>query len=133
MSKLIVRNFAVAALAVLCGCHPKTPPVATPADVASAQEEARKEVEQARVEARKDVKSAAKVSGGDAKNVAHARATGAFDIAMAQAEGDHKIALTRCKTLEPGAQPPCTAEADAQFQAAIAKAKAARVGGESQP
>jgi hypothetical protein len=112
---------------LLCGCH-KTP-LATQADVAAAQDDARKEVEQARAEARKDVKSAVKVSGatgGDGKNVAVARVTGTFDIAMAQAEGDHKVAIVKCMTLDLALQQPCKAQADAQFQSATAQAKAMR-------
>ncbi len=112
---------------LLCGCH-KTP-LATQADVAAAQDDARKEVEQARAEARKDVKSAVKVSGatgGDGKNVAVARVTGTFDIAMAQAEGDHKVAIVKCMTLDLALQQPCKDQADAQFQSATAQAKAMR-------
>src|ERR1700735_1148214 len=122
---------AIAVAATLCGCHQTKVPVATQSDVAAAQEEARKEVQQARVEARKDVKSAVKVTGetgGDAKNVAVARVTGSFDIAMAQAEGDHKVAIVKCMTLDLAAQQPCKDQADAQFQAATAQAKAMRLG-----
>jgi len=118
---------AVGLLVPLCGCHRKQPQIATQADVAAAQEEARKEVEQARVEARKDVKNAVKETGGEATNVAAARVTGAFDIAMAQAEGDHKIAIMKCMTLDPASQPACKQQADTQFQVATAQAKAARV------
>jgi hypothetical protein len=124
LASLSVAVFA----AVLCGCHQKTS-IATQADIAAAQDDARKEVEQARVEARKDVKSAVKVSGatgGDAKNVAVARVTGTFDIAMAQAEGDHKVAIVKCMTLDLALQQPCKDQADAQFQSATAQAKAMR-------
>jgi hypothetical protein len=114
---------------LLCGCHQNKTPLATQADVAAAQDDARKEVEQARAEARKDVKSAVKVTGatgGDPKNVAVARVTGTFDIAMAQAEGDHKVAIVKCMTLDPALQQPCKDQADAQFQSATAQAKAMR-------
>src|SRR5208283_758554 len=95
---------AVATLVLLgiCGgCRQKPPPVATPADVASAQQEAQREVDRAKVEAKKDVKSATKIMGADSKEVARARITGAFDIAMARADGDHKVAIEKCMTLEP--------------------------------
>jgi hypothetical protein len=126
----IVPALAVALAAVLCGCHQTKVPIATQSDVAAAQEEARKELEQARLEARKDVKSAVKVTGetgGDAKNVAVARKTGSFDIAMAQADGDHKVAIVKCMTLDLAAQQPCKDLADAQFQTATAQAKAMRL------
>jgi hypothetical protein len=118
--------------AILCACHQTKVPIATQSDVAAAQEEARKEVEQARVEARKDVKSAVKVTGatgGDARNVAVARVTGSFDIAMAQADGDHKVAIVKCMTLDLAAQQPCKDQADAQLQTATAQAKAMRLAG----
>lgn len=124
-SPLTPLSVAVLA-AILCGCHQNKTSIATQADIAAAQDDARKEVEQARVEARKDVKSAVKVSGGDAKNVAVARVTGTFDIAMAQAEGDHKVAIVKCMTLDPASQQACKDQADAQFQSATAQAKAMR-------
>lgn len=127
-SSLVSASAAVLAATLLCGCHQNKTPIATQADVAAAQDDARKEVEQARVEARKDVKSAVKVSGGDAKHVAVARVTGTFDIAMAQAEGDHKVAIAKCLMLDPASQQPCKDQADAQFQTATAQAKALRSG-----
>jgi predicted small lipoprotein YifL len=114
-------------MGICAGCHQKPPPVATPADVVAAQQEAQHEVEQAKAEARKDVKSAAKVMGVDSKDVARARVTGAFDIAMAHADGDHKVAIEQCMTLAPAAQQPCKDKADVDYQSAVAKAKGIRV------
>jgi predicted small lipoprotein YifL len=117
----------IAMLGVIGGCHQKPPPVATPADVAAAQQEAQREVKQAQLEARKDVKSAAKVMGVDSKDVARAKVTGAFDVAMAHADGDHKVAIEKCLTLDPPAQPACKDKAETDYQSAVAKAKAIRV------
>jgi hypothetical protein len=124
---LLAPALAAVLVTVLCGCHRNQAKIATQADVAAAQDEARKEVAQAHVEARKDVKNAVKETGGEATNVAAARVIGAFDIAMAQADGDHKIAIMKCMTLDVASQQPCKQQADAQFQAATAQAKAARV------
>jgi hypothetical protein len=124
-----IRIASTAALAVtlgINGCHQKTSPVATPADVASAQQEAQHEVEQAQIEARKDVKSETKIMGVDSKDVARAKVTGAFDVAMARAEGDHKVAIEKCMTLEPSAQQSCKDKADVDYQSASARAKANR-------
>jgi predicted small lipoprotein YifL len=118
---------ALVTLGICGGCHQKAPPVATPADVAAAQQEAQHEVEQAKIEAKKDVKSAAKVMGPESKDVARARVTGAFDIAMAHADGDHKVAIEKCMTLAPAAQQPCKDAADIDYQSAVVKAKALRV------
>jgi hypothetical protein len=116
----------LATLGLCAGCHQTKSPVVTAADVAAAQSEAQREVEQARVEARKDVKSAAKV-GTNSRDVALARVTGTFDIAMAHADGDHKVATEKCMTLQPPAQQSCKDQADADYQTAAASAKAIRV------
>ena len=117
---------AVMLCATLGGCH-KAKPTATAADVAAAQADAQKEIDQAHAEAKKDVKSAAKLAGADSKNVEVARATGSFDIAMANADGAHKVAIERCLTLPPAEQQPCKDRADADYQTAAANAKAVRV------
>ena len=111
---------------LFAGCHHAAAPV-TEEDVAKAQADAQKEIDQARLEARKDVKNALKQAGADSKNVTVARVTGSFDVAMANADGDHKVAIERCLLLVPDAQQPCKDQADAQYQAAAASAKAARV------
>jgi hypothetical protein len=111
---------------LLAGCHHAAAPV-TEEDVAKAQADAQKEIDEARLEARKDVKNAMKQAGADSKNVTVARVTGSFDVAMANAEGDHKVAIEKCLLLAPDAQQPCKDQADAQYQAAAASAKAARV------
>jgi outer membrane murein-binding lipoprotein Lpp len=112
---------------LISGCHQAKTPVATDADVAATQEQAIKEVQDARTEARKDLKNAAKQAGPDSKNAEIARVTGSFDVAMASADGDHKVALEKCLTLPPNAQQACKDDADAQYQAAAASAKSARV------
>jgi hypothetical protein len=111
---------------LFAGCHHAAAPV-TEADVAKAQADAQKEVDDARIEARKDVKNALKQDGADSKNVTVARVTGSFDVAMANADGDHKVAIEKCLLLAPDAQQSCKDQADAQYQAAAASAKAARV------
>jgi hypothetical protein len=130
-----IRRTSLVGLAVLValgGCHRAKTPVVTEADVATAQEEAQKELSQAKVEAKKDVKSAAKVAGADSRETAQARVTGAFDIAMAQADGDHKVAIQKCMLLQPAAQQACRDQADAGYQTAAANAKAIRVATQQQ-
>jgi hypothetical protein len=112
--------------ATFAGCQ-KAKPVPTPADIAAAQADAQKEVDQAHVEAKKDVKNAAKLAGSDSKDVSLAKVTGSFDIAMANADGAHKVALEQCMTLSPSEQQPCKDRADAGYQTAAANAKAERV------
>ena len=123
---------ALACCALFAGCHKAAPPAATEEDVAKAQSEAQQEIDDARREASKDVKNAVKLAGSDSKNVAVARATGSFDVAMANAEGEHKVATEKCLLLAPDAQASCKVQADAQYEAAVASAKAARVSKQQQ-
>lgn len=117
---------AVMMCAALGACH-KAKLGATAADVAAAQADARKEIDQAHAEAKKDMKNAAKLAGADSKDAMLARVTGSFDIAMANADGTHKVALEQCMTLPPAEQPPCKDHADADYQTAAAHAKAMRI------
>jgi hypothetical protein len=108
------------------GCHQKSAPVTTPADIAAAEQEAQHEIAQAQLEAKKDVKSIVKIMGKDSKEVARAKATGAFDIAMAHADGDRKVAVEKCMVLEPSTQPSCKDRAERDYQSTVSKAKAIR-------
>ncbi len=117
---------ALMVCAVFAGCQ-KAKPVVTAADIATAQADAQKEIEQAHTEAQKDVKNAAKFAGGDSRDVARAKVTGRFDIAMANADGAHKVALEQCLALAQPEQQPCKDRADADYQTAAANAKAERV------
>jgi hypothetical protein len=125
-ARVAALGAAVLLCAALGGCHKAQLP-ASPADVAAAQAEAQKEIDQAHAEARKDVKSAAKLAGSDSRDVALARVTGSFDIAMANADGAHKVAVERCLTLPPAEQQACKDRADADYQTAAANAKATRL------
>jgi hypothetical protein len=131
MQRQVSRGLAgLGAALMLCatfvGCQ-KAKPVPTAADIAAAQADAQKEIDQAHVEAKKDVKNAAKLAGGESKDVALAKVTGSFDIAMANADGAHTVALERCLTLPPTEQQVCKDRADADYQTAAANAKAERV------
>jgi len=123
-----IRFAAVTGMLLLAGCHAAAPPsVATEQDVAAKQDEATREVSEARAEASKGVKSAAKVSGSDSKVVIDAKITGNFDVAMAKADGDHKVAAEKCLTMPPDQQAGCSSQADADYDAATAAAKATRL------
>jgi len=131
MQRDLFRRVAAGGAAVMMctalgGCHKATLP-ASAADVAAAQADAQKEIDQAHAEAKKDVRSAAKLAGSDSRDVALARVTGRFDIAMANADGAHKVAIERCLTLPPAGQQACKDRADADYETAAANAKAMRL------
>ena len=51
----------------------------------------------------------------------------AYSIALARADGDRKISLAKCDALNGDAQKNCKDQADADYNAAKANAKAAEV------
>jgi len=51
----------------------------------------------------------------------------AYNVAVAQADGDHKIAIQKCETLQGHDQQVCKDQADANYDAAKANAKSAKV------
>ena len=73
LQPVVAPALAAVLLTLLSGCHRNHEHIVTQADVAAAQDDARKELDQARVEARKDVRNAVKETGGEAKNVSAAR------------------------------------------------------------
>jgi vacuolar-type H+-ATPase subunit H len=124
--RICTRCALLAALLLTVGCHSNKTPPTTAQDVEAAKEDAQRQVAQARIEAAKDVKSAAKTSGNNPKDVAYAQMIAAYDLAMVKAEGDHTVAIQNCQTLQPAQIQACKDHADADYESAKAKAKAAR-------
>jgi hypothetical protein len=117
---------AVAALALIAGCH-QGKPQPTTQDIEATKQAAQHAVAEARAEASKDIKSAAKVSNSNSRDVIEAKVTGAYDIAMVKADGEHTIATEKCLTLQVDVQQSCKAQADADYETAKATAKATRL------
>ena len=67
-----------------------------------------------------------KVAGPGSNDVTHAKAEGAFDVAMTKADGAHLVDGKKCLTLPKEEQESCTAQADADYEAAKTSAKALR-------
>jgi hypothetical protein len=88
--------------------NPKSPETAAH-DISAAHDSAAKEVAEARQDQRKDMSN------------------DSYDVAVARADGDHKIAVQKCDTLEGHDQKVCKDQADADYDAAKANAKATKV------
>lgn len=99
----------IAALALLSACNNAKSPDTAAKDLASADKSAAHEVADAQRDAQKDMSS------------------DAYNVAVAQADGDHKIAIQKCETLQGHDQQVCKDQADANYDAAKANAKAAKV------
>lgn len=120
-------NLPVAILMTLClaACNNAKSPDTVNKDMAKAEQKASSEVAKSEDSAAKDLNGAAgKV---DDKLVAfnNSAAKDAYDLAVAKADGNRKIALASCESASGDAQKQCKDQAEADYTAAKADAKAA--------
>ncbi len=106
-TSLSILGAATLVLAAACN-NAKSPDTAAK-DVAEANRSASQEVANARHDEQKDMSK------------------DAYDVAVAQADGDHKVAIQKCEVLQGRDQQVCKDQADADYDAAKANAKAAKV------
>jgi hypothetical protein len=109
MRSIRISWIGVAALGLLTACNNAKSPDTAAKDLAAADQSAAKEVAQAQHDAQKDMSA------------------DAYNVAVAQADGDHKIAIQKCETLQGHDQQVCKDQADAEYDAAKANAKSAKV------
>ena len=100
---------AAAALLAVSACNDAKSPDAVAHDIAAADRSANKEVADAKRDQQRDM------------------STDAYDVAVARADGEHKIAIQKCDALEGHDQKVCKDQADADYEAAKANAKAVKV------
>jgi hypothetical protein len=103
----VIMGFAV--LLAVSACNNAKSPDAAANDIAAAQQSAAKKVADARRDRQKDMSS------------------DTYDVAVARADGEHKVAMQKCDVLEGHDQKACKDQADADYEAAKANAKAAKV------
>jgi hypothetical protein len=118
--------FAVmASLLFAAGCNNAKSPDTVAKDVSNAEQKADKEVAKSEDAAAKDLGNAAQKV--DDKMVAfnNTAAKDAYNLAVAQADGNRKVALANCTAMSGDAQKTCKDQADADYSAAKANAKAA--------
>lgn len=98
----------VATLVLASGCNNAKSPDAAAKDIEAAQVTASKEVADAKHDEQKDLSS------------------DAYQVAVAKADGDHKVAVEKCEMLQGHDQRVCKDQADADYDAAKANAKATK-------
>jgi hypothetical protein len=108
-TKIHLVILSLATLMTASACNNAKSPDAAANDIAAAAQSANKEVANARTDQQKDMSS------------------DAYNVAVARADGDHKIAIQKCDTLEGHDQKVCKDQADADYDAAKANAKASKV------
>ena len=97
-----------ATLVLAAACNNAKSPDTAAKNVAEANQSATQEVANARRDEQKDMSK------------------DAYDVAVAQADGDRKVALQKCEVLQGHDQQVCKDQADADYGAAKASAKAAK-------
>jgi hypothetical protein len=109
---------------LLAACHQAKSPDEVAAEVAKAQDKANSELAGAEQRADKDVGKAAEKVGDKLTDLNNDAASDAYKIAVAKSDGDHKVALAQCDATSGDAQVACRKQADADYEAAKADAKA---------
>ena len=123
-----VSIFAIAlAVFTIAGCDKPQSPESVAKDVSSAEQKAATEVSKSETNASKDLSKGADKVGDKLTDLNNTAAKDAYDIAVAKADGDRKVALAKCEALGGDAQKNCKDQADADYNAAKANAKASQV------
>lgn len=124
MRILLTSAIAVAVL-MAAGCDSAKSPATVAKDVTAAEQKAATEVAKSEKSAEKDLDKAA--ANVDDKLVAfnNAAAQDTYNLAISKADGDRKVALAKCLSLGGDAQKTCKDQAEADYGAAKANAKAA--------
>jgi uncharacterized protein YceK len=126
MRMVLISAMTIAVL-IIAGCDSAKSPDTVAKDVAAAQQKAAAEVANSEKSAEKDLNKAAGKVDDTLVNFNNAAAKDAYNLAAAKADGDRKVALANCLALGGDAQKTCKDQAEADYGAAKANAKAAAV------
>jgi hypothetical protein len=124
MRTRLALGIAIAVL-IIAGCDSAKSPDTVAKDVAAAQQKASAEVAKSEQAAEKDLTKAADKVDDKLVDFNNAAARDAYKLAVAKADGDRKVALANCLALGGDAQKTCKDQAEADYGAAKADAKAA--------
>lgn len=120
-------NLPVAILMTLCvaACNNAKSPDAVNKDVAKAEQKASAEVAKSEDSAAKDLNVAAGKVDDKLVLFNNEAAKDAYNLAVSKADGDRKVALANCESASGDAQKNCKDQAEADYKAAKASARAA--------
>jgi hypothetical protein len=124
MRTRLTSGIAIAVL-IIAGCDSAKSPDTVAKDVAAAQQKASTEVAKSEQAAEKDLTKAAERVDDKLVDFNNAAAKDAYNLAVAKADGDRKVTLANCLALGGDAQKTCKDQAEADYGAAKANAKAA--------
>jgi hypothetical protein len=120
-------KLTAAILTTLCiaACNNPKSPDTVAKDVAKAEQKASTEVAKSEDSAAKDLNGAADKVDDKVVAFNNAAAKDAYNLAVAKADGNRKVALANCESASGDAQKMCKDQAEADYAAAKANAKAA--------
>ena len=111
-------------MVLITGCNSPKSPDAVAKNVAAAEQKASAEVANSEKDASKDLGKAADKVDDKLVDFNNTAAKDAYNLAVAKADGDRKVALANCSAASGDAQKACKDQADADYRAAVADAKA---------
>jgi hypothetical protein len=113
-----------AAAALLAGCNQAKSPDAVARNVDKVEDKAAAEVAKTEDSAGKSLDKSADRIGDDLVKFNNDSAREAYKVAVTKADGDREVTLAKCQAQSGDAQKMCKDQADADFAAAKANAKA---------
>jgi hypothetical protein len=119
----LASMIAIAAFG-MAACNNAKSPDTVAKDVANAEQKAANEVAKSENSAAKDLNGAANNVGDKLIAFNNDAAKDAYNLAVASADGDRKVALAKCESANGDAQKMCKDQAEADYTAAKANAKA---------
>ncbi|HEY0745717.1 MAG TPA: hypothetical protein VGD63_03390 [Steroidobacteraceae bacterium] len=123
--RTLLTSAIVIAVFTMAGCDSAKPPDTVAKDVTKAEQKAAGEVANSEKDAARDLNKAAEKVDDRLVDFNNAAAKDAYNLAVAKADGDRKVALANCQALGGDAQKTCKDQAEADYGAAKANAKAA--------
>jgi hypothetical protein len=125
LMRTFITSTVAAAFILVGGCNNAKSPETVAKDVAAAEQKASTEVANSEKDASKDIGKAADKVDDKLVDLNNAAAKDAYNLAVAKADGNRKVALANCQSAGGDAQKACKDQADADYNAAVADAKAA--------
>jgi len=124
-----MRTVTISAIAMtfilVGGCDNAKSPDTVAKDVAAAEQKASTEVANSEKDASKDLGKAADRVDDKLVDLNNAAVRDAYNLTVAKADGNRKVAIANCLAASGDAQRACKDQADADYNAAVADAKAA--------
>ena len=123
--RMLLTSAIAMTFVIVSGSNNAKSPETVAKDVAAAEQKASTEVANSEKAASKDIGRAADKVDDKLVDLNNAAAKDAYNLAVAKADGNRKIAVANCLSASGDAQKACKDQADADYNAAVADAKAA--------